>query len=396
MQNSIKAALAFHSAHMADHHHEILVFGNAALEDARVSNALLKRLKTSTLFDDDDDGKNTPEEAARNDLIRRRKTRCLIERKKQDSEAKDSITAPSDPLPLNHRLSNHHDFLAVHIFLMDLEAMVARKDWGSPIEMWVFKQFEKGSKAHTAFRVYLKSGQGVQLYRNLKCYSRDFVHFNEVILRLFITKLSDPIAVIEKNLKRIKLTLTGTDGPTTPTNLEGFCNTLRFLVNQAPAKAAYPERQQVSRIHERLPKKVETYLLEWEVNNAEVINIYDVLMACLHWQDVLFSDSQESKLPPTSSNKRLATEVAIQVAEVIGGHKKGRKVDNRHLCSFCSTPGHLIDACWLKHLEKKKAFHTRGRGPPGAVLPLNNITTSSLQAMISHAVDNVLASANKP
>ena len=121
MQNSIKAALAFHSAHMADHHHEILVFGNAALEDARVSNALLKRLKTSTLFDDDDDGKNTPEEAARNDLIRRRKTRCLIERKKQDSEAKDSITAPPDPLPLNRRLSNHHDFLAVWIFLMDLE-----------------------------------------------------------------------------------------------------------------------------------------------------------------------------------------------------------------------------------------------------------------------------------
>jgi hypothetical protein len=70
-------------------------------------------------------------------------------------------------------------------------------------------------------------------------------------------------------------------------------------------------------------------------------------------------------------------------------------VDNRPLCSFCSKPGHLIDACWLKHHEKKKVFHSRGRGPPGAVIPLNTITTSSLQAMISQAVDNVLASANK-
>ena len=71
-------------------------------------------------------------------------------------------------------------------------------------------------------------------------------------------------------------------------------------------------------------------------------------------------------------------------------------MDNRSLCSFCSKPGHLINACLLKQHEKKKAFHLRGRGPPGAVLPLNNITTSSLQAMISQAVDNVLASANKP
>jgi hypothetical protein len=70
-------------------------------------------------------------------------------------------------------------------------------------------------------------------------------------------------------------------------------------------------------------------------------------------------------------------------------------VDNRPLFSFCCKPGHLIDDCWLKHPEKKKAFHSRGRGPPRAVLSLNNITTSSLQAMISQAIDNVLASANK-
>ena len=74
--------------------------GNAAREDARVTSALLRRLKTSILSDDDDDGNDTPEEAARNDLIRRRKTRRLIERMKQDSEAKDSFAAPSDPFPL--------------------------------------------------------------------------------------------------------------------------------------------------------------------------------------------------------------------------------------------------------------------------------------------------------
>ena len=141
--------------------------------------------------------------------------------------------------------------------------MVVRKDWGSPIEMWVFRQFEKGSKAHTAFHVYLKSKQGLQLNLDLKCFFRDFAHFKEVKLGLFFTKLSDRIAVIEKKLKRIKLTLTVTDGPTTPTTFEGFCITLRYLFNQAPAEATYYlERQHVSRIRERLPKQVETYLLE--------------------------------------------------------------------------------------------------------------------------------------
>ena len=99
---------------------------------------------------------------------------------------------------------------------------MVRKDWGSPVEMWVFKQFEKGSKAHTAFHVYLKSGQGIQLNRDVKCYFRDFAFFKEVIIGLFFTKLRNPIAVIEKNLKRMKLTLTGTYGPTMPTTLEGI------------------------------------------------------------------------------------------------------------------------------------------------------------------------------
>ncbi len=110
--------------------------------------------------------------------------------------------------------------------------MMVRKDWCSSIVIWVFSQFDKGSKAHTAFNVYLKSGQGLQLDRDVKCYFRDFLHFREVILRLFFTELKDPIAVIEKNLKRIKLTLTGVVGPTAPTTLEGLCNSFdSFPIN---------------------------------------------------------------------------------------------------------------------------------------------------------------------
>ncbi len=100
---------------------------------------------------------------------------------------------------------------------MDLEYMVIRKDWSSLIEMWVFRQFEKGSKAHTAFNVFLESGQGLQLNPDIKCYFRSFKHFRKNLLRLFFIKLRDPITVIEKNLNRVKLTLSGVDGLTTPT-----------------------------------------------------------------------------------------------------------------------------------------------------------------------------------
>ena len=86
--------------------------------------------------------------------------------------------------------------------------MVVRKDWGSPVEMCVFKQFEKSSQAHAAFHAYPKSGQGVKLNRDVKCHFRDFAHFKEAILVLFFINFMDPIAVIEKYLKRIKLTLT--------------------------------------------------------------------------------------------------------------------------------------------------------------------------------------------
>ena len=82
----------------------------------------------------------------------------------------------------------------------------------------------------------------------------------------------------------------------------------------------------------------------------QVINRHDILMPCLHRQGVLFADSQESRTPSTPSYyKRPTTDASIQAAEVVGGHKKGRKVNNIPLCSFCSKTGHLIDACWLKH-----------------------------------------------
>ncbi len=54
---------------------------------------------------------------------------------KQDSGAKDSFLAPADPFPINRRLSNHQDLLAVQILNMDLAGMVIRKDRGSPVEM---------------------------------------------------------------------------------------------------------------------------------------------------------------------------------------------------------------------------------------------------------------------
>jgi hypothetical protein len=209
--------------------------------------ALLRRLKKATISDDEDEAGDTSEMRANKNLIRRRKSLRLIEKKKQEGEAKDSATTPSDPLSLSRRLHNHHDFLDLQMFLMDIEDHVVRKDSSSPIEMWVFRQIEKGSKAHTAFHIFLKSGQGLQLRQN-KCYFKDFMNFKETILRTYFTKLRDPIAVIESNIKHIKLTFLGVDGPTTPTTLEGFCNTLRFLFNQAPPDAAYPERQQVSRI----------------------------------------------------------------------------------------------------------------------------------------------------
>ncbi len=116
-------------------------------------------------------------------------------------------------------------------------------------------------------------------------------------------------------------------------------------------------------------------------------------MPCLHTQDVIFSDSRESKTLTPPSNKRQATEAALQVAEVVRGHKRPRAIDNRPPCAFCSKPGHLAENCWVKFPDRKRSYNARGREP---TLPLNNITTASLQAMISQAVENVIASVKNP
>jgi hypothetical protein len=100
MHNAITVALAYHRSQIVDHHQKLEVSDNVARMESRVSNALLRRLKTITRSDDDDNGNDTPEEAARHDLICRRKKRRLIERRKQYSEARDSFAAPSDPLHL--------------------------------------------------------------------------------------------------------------------------------------------------------------------------------------------------------------------------------------------------------------------------------------------------------
>ena len=70
MYNAISAALACHTALVVDHHQKLEMSGNAASENARVTSALLRCLKTSTLSDDDDDINDTPEEVARHELIR--------------------------------------------------------------------------------------------------------------------------------------------------------------------------------------------------------------------------------------------------------------------------------------------------------------------------------------
>ncbi len=99
-----------------------------AHSDALVTNSLLRRLKAAALSDDDDENNDTPADVAKRDLIRKHKTRCLPEKKKQESEARNSMMAPSEPLPTNRRLSNHHDFLGVLLWLRDIEELVVRND----------------------------------------------------------------------------------------------------------------------------------------------------------------------------------------------------------------------------------------------------------------------------
>jgi hypothetical protein len=70
---------------------------DVAHNDALMTNSLLRRLKTAALSDEDDEDNDTPAEAAQRDVICKRKTRRLLERKKQESEARNSVMAPSEP-----------------------------------------------------------------------------------------------------------------------------------------------------------------------------------------------------------------------------------------------------------------------------------------------------------
>ncbi len=99
------------------------------------------------------------------------------------------------------------------------------------------------------------------------------------------------------------------------------------------------------------------------MNNAQIINSYDAFMPCLHRLDVLFSESQKSKTIPPSSTKMPASEAAIQVSKVVGGHNFFLQSRQPSFLLICSKPGHSIEACWMKHPEKKKTFLAKGRDP---------------------------------
>jgi len=119
-------------------------------------------------------------------------------------------------------------------------------------------------------------------------------------------------------------------------------------------------------------------------------------MPCLHRQDVLFSDSKELKTYNPPSTKRPAPDAALQVTEVVKGPKRPRAIDNRPPCAFCHKPGHLAENCWVQFPQKKRSYNGRGSRSSAPPLPLNNITAESLQAMISQAVDNVIAKVKHP
>jgi hypothetical protein len=269
--------------------------------------------------------------------------------------------APSESLPLNRRLSNHHDFLSVLIFLMDCQEIVHRKEWSSAIEQWVFRQIEKGSKAHTAFHNHLKTAHGFFQPSADVCYFRCFLDFKEALIEYFFTKLKDPIQVIEDSLTRIKLSLSGSDGPTTPTTLEGFCNTLRFLFDQAPTADPYSERQQVARIRKRLPKQVEAYLGEWEIDNNKRIDNFVSLMPCLHRQDVLHSDSLELKNHQNTSNKRPSTsDASLRGAEVMDGTKNAKSLTTAPFALIVISPGTSLIIVGASIPTKREHSTTRG------------------------------------
>ena len=126
LHGSIRSALGLHEAWLRNQMSQ--AGKEPATATSAITEALLRSLKKASISDDEDDSGDTSEIRASKNLIRRRKNLRLIEKKKQEGEANDSVTAPPYPLPLNRRLHNHHDFLALQMFLMDIEDQVVRKD----------------------------------------------------------------------------------------------------------------------------------------------------------------------------------------------------------------------------------------------------------------------------
>jgi len=115
------------------------------------------------------------------------------------------------------------------------------------------------------------------------------------------------------------------------------------------------------------------YLYEWDVNNAKNIKSFDMLMACLHRQDVLYSQSLEFRAHSYPHNKRQATDASLQVAKDVDVSKR-RKIDDFPLCFHCHKLGHLIDSYWMKYPNKKIAFNSKKDGPSQPTLSLNAIS----------------------
>ena len=151
LHSSIRAALGFHDAWLKDNQKIQADKAAATADNAAATKALLLRLEKASISDDEEDPNDTLAERADKNRIRIRKNQRLIDKKKQEGEAKDMRSAPSEPLALNHRLHDHHDFFALQMFFMNVEEAVSRKDWCSPVELWVFRQIETSSKAHTTY-----------------------------------------------------------------------------------------------------------------------------------------------------------------------------------------------------------------------------------------------------
>jgi len=84
VNNALTSALSVHSSEMDERLRKGKSSMDMAHNDALLTNSLLRRLKTSSLSDNDDEDNNIPaDEAAKRELIRKRKTRRLLEKKKQ-------------------------------------------------------------------------------------------------------------------------------------------------------------------------------------------------------------------------------------------------------------------------------------------------------------------------